>query len=67
MGTTPTLITAGLAALAALLFGLAGLKPYDPLKGPRMVPFRALMLAAFVVMLLMLVHLANLAGVSTGR
>ncbi len=32
-----------------------------------MVPFRALMLAAFVVMLLMLVHLANLAGVSTGR
>ncbi len=32
MGTTATLITAGLAALAALLFGLAGLKPYDPMK-----------------------------------
>lgn len=61
-----------IAALAALLSvavfcGWRGAKPYDPMRGPRLVPWWPLMLTAAVGALLLLTHLVNLLGVVTGR
>ena len=53
----------GLAALAAW----RGARPADPLRGPRMVPWRLVMLTSAALSMLMLVHLVNLAGITTGR
>lgn len=47
--------------------GWRGSLPSQPLKGVRMVPWRPLMVACAAGALLMLVHLANLMGVQTGR
>lgn len=57
------LVFAGLTAL----FGWLGARSPDLMRGPRLLPYRFLMLgsAAFTVMLL--VHLVNLAGVHTGQ
>ena len=58
-----------LVAFAALagFCGWRGARPPDLRKGPRLIPWRALMVLSAVGMLLMLVHLANLFGVETGR
>ena len=59
--------------LAASLLGITffaawrGARAPDPLKGPRMVPWRLLMLLAAALAMLMMAHLANLAGLSTGQ
>ena len=70
-GRTMTLtLTSILAALflgTALLAAWRGARPPNPLKGPRMVPWRLLMLTSFALAMLMLVHVLNLAGVATGR
>jgi hypothetical protein len=67
MNLTATLIClAGAGAIAAVA-GWMGARPFDPRRGPRMVPWRIIMVAATVWGLLMLVHLANLSGVATGR
>jgi hypothetical protein len=63
---TATLISAGLGVVLAVLCGWAGARGFDPRRGPRMIPYRPLMVLAVVWVLLMLVHLANLAGVKTG-
>ena len=63
-------VTLGLAAAGAaltVLFGWLGARPPNPQRGPRLVPYRFLMVLAAAWVLLMLVHLANLAGVQTGR
>jgi hypothetical protein len=63
-------ITAALALVAAALaalFGWWGARPFDPRKGPRLVPYRFLMLLCAAVVLYMIVHLVNLAGFTTGR
>lgn len=63
-------VTLGLAALsAALAFacGWMGARHPDPHRGPRLVPYRFLMLVFAALCLAMLVHLANLAGIATGR
>ena len=57
---------AGLAGLTAA-FGWAGSRPPDLRRGPRMAPYRFLMVLAATGLLLMLVHMLNLAGVTTGR
>jgi len=62
-----TLGTAGACAALALMFGWLGARPPDLRRGPRMAPYRFLMLLAAAGVLLMLVHAANLLGVSTGR
>ena len=62
-----TLAIAAFAALAALLFGWLGARKPDPMRGPRLAPYRFLMLLFAAVVLMMLVHLANLAGLHTGR
>ena len=61
-----------LAALAGFLAlgvfaGWRGAQPPNLLKGPRMTPWRLIMVTAAALALLMVVHLVNLMGVSTGR
>ena len=55
------------AALVAALFGWLGARKPDPARGPRLAPYRFLMLTAAAVVLMMLVHLVNLFGFHTGR
>ena len=50
-----------------MLFGWIGARKPDPMRGPRLAPYRFLMLLFAAVVLMMLVHLANLAGLHTGR
>ncbi len=67
MDMTATLISAGLGLLVAVGCGIAGARPFDPRRGPRMIPYRPIMAVSAVWVMLMLVHLINLAGVKTGR
>lgn len=53
-------------ALAAL-FGWRGAQPPDLHRGPRLIPYRFLMLIAALGVLLMLIHLASLAGLRQDR
>ena len=62
-----TLGSALAGALLALLFGWLGARPPDLQRGPRMAPYRFLMVLAATAVVLMLVHAANLLGVRTGR
>ncbi|MDX2235469.1 MAG: hypothetical protein NW200_13310 [Hyphomonadaceae bacterium] len=65
MTMTTTLIV---LAVAAGLFGFGSWRsaqPADPLN-PRLIPWRPVLIIAGVVALLMLVHLVNLMGISTG-
>lgn len=62
-----TLAVAIAAAGLAGLFGWLGARPPDPTRGPRMAPWRFLMVLCAAAAMLMLVHLANLFGVTTGR
>jgi hypothetical protein len=57
------LSVAGLAVLA----GWRGARPPDLSRGPRLVPWRPIMMLSAVVLLLLLVHLLNLLGVETGK
>jgi hypothetical protein len=59
-------IAAGLLALA-LVAGWRGARPPNPAKGPRMIPWRMIMLLSAACLLPMLVHVLNLVGVTTGR
>jgi amino acid transporter len=66
--TIPVTFSVALAsALLAALFGWLGARPADPRRGVRMVPWRFLMIVCALVAFLMLVHLVNLYGVTTGR
>ena len=63
-------ITLGLLAAfvaAGVFCGWRGSLPSQPAKGVRMMPWRGLMVGCAAGALLMLVHLANLAGIQTGR
>lgn len=61
-----TLIVGGALALFGLFAGWRGARAPDPHRGPRMMPWRFLMLLAAAGALLMLVHVINLLGVTTG-
>jgi hypothetical protein len=61
-----TLMLAAAALALALACGWRGARPPDPRKGPRMVPWRFLMLLAAAGFMVMAVHAINLAGVTTG-
>ena len=64
----PLTLSAAVAFLAlALVCGWLGARPINVLKGPRMIPWRPLMMICVVGLMLMLVHLANLLGVQTGN
>ena len=62
-----TLILAGAFLALALFCGWRGARPFDPVKGPRMAPWSLMMMLSAAGLLLILVHLANLLGVTTGR
>jgi hypothetical protein len=59
-------IAAGLLALTVFA-GWRGARPSNPLKGPRMIPWRMIMLLSAACLLPMIVHILNLMGVTTGR
>jgi drug/metabolite transporter (DMT)-like permease len=61
-----TTAAAILFLILAVLFGWLGARPINILKGPRMVPWRPLMMICVVGLMLMMVHLVNLLGVQTG-
>jgi len=62
-----TLAVALAAALLAGLFGWLGARKPDPARGPRLAPYRFLMVVSAAVVMLMAIHLINLAGFHTGR
>ncbi|WP_332770107.1 hypothetical protein [Phenylobacterium sp.] len=61
------------ATLCAALLGLAafagwrGARPPNFAKGPRLAPWRFIMVTATALALFLLVHIVNLLGVTTGR
>ena len=59
-------IAAGLLALA-VFSGWRGARAPNPMKGPRLIPWRMIMLLSAAGLLPMVVHLLNLVGVNTGR
>lgn len=59
-------IAAGLLALA-VFSGWRGARTPNPLKGPRLIPWRMIMLLSAAGLLPMVVHILNLVGVNTGR
>ena len=62
-----TLASAAVGLTLVVLFGWLGARAPDPRRGPRLVPYRFLMVLAAAWVLLMAVHLVNLLGVNTGR
>ncbi len=65
-------LSATLAAMAAfialtLFAGWRGSRPPDLLKGPRMMPWRLIMVTSAAVVLVLLVHLASLLGLHHDR
>ena len=66
MSLTVTLAAASLALALAILCGWLGARPPDPKRGPRLVPWRMLMLIAAAAVLALLVHAANLLRVKDG-
>ena len=63
----PTTIAVAVVALLLTVFcGWRGARPINVLKGPRMMPWRPLMMVSAVVLLLMTAHILNLLGMKTG-
>lgn len=62
-----TLAACALFLVLAIVCGWRGARPINVLKGPRLIPWRPLMMIFVVALMLMLVHLANLLGVQTGN
>jgi hypothetical protein len=62
--TVSLLIVSG---LLTFLFGYMGQRPMNPAKGPRMVPWRFMMMMMFMVCIVLIVHTLNLIGFKTGQ
>jgi len=59
--TVPISLTlAGVALALTLLFGWLGARPVKPLSPPRLMPWRFMMMIAFVAVIAMLVHVVAL-------
>jgi hypothetical protein len=56
MNLPVTLVVAGAALALTLLFGALGARPVKPLAAPRLVPWRFMMMLAFLGVVVMLVH-----------
>ena len=61
-----TLALGAAAVVSGVVFGWLGARPADPRRGPRMIPWRFLMLLAAAAAMLMGVHAVNLLGFVTG-
>jgi len=66
MTLTVTLAAAAIALALAILCGWLGARPPDPKRGPRLMPWRFLMLVSAAGVLAFLVHAANLLRVKDG-
>jgi hypothetical protein len=62
-----TLIAIASAIGLTVLFGWLGARPPNILKGPRLIPYRLLMLMTAAGVMILMVHAVNLAGFKTGR
>ena len=62
-----TIAAATVFLILAALFGWLGARPLNVLKGPRLMPWRPMMMVCVVGLMLMVVHLVNLLGVQTGN
>lgn len=62
MDLTTTLILLSAAVAIMVFCGWRGARAPDPLKGPRMIPWRFLMIGAAAAAMLLLIHLATLFG-----
>ncbi len=67
MDLTITLSLGGALLAVTLLAGWMGARPPDLRRGPRMIPYRFVMLLGAAGLVVVLVHLVNLMGVTTGR
>ncbi|MET0273895.1 MAG: hypothetical protein ABW360_12985 [Phenylobacterium sp.] len=67
MSLSLTLILTVAFLALALFAGWRGARPPNPHKGPRLAPWRFIMLMSAAGVIVMLVHLVNLMGVTTGR
>jgi hypothetical protein len=61
-----TLALLAAAVALAAFSGWRGARPPNLMKGPRMIPWRAVMVAATTLALLLLVHVVNLLGLNAG-
>ena len=59
---TLTVILLSVTSALTVLCGYMGARPMNPKKGPRLVPWRFLMLLFFTVSLFLLVHLLTILG-----
>ncbi|WP_447910951.1 hypothetical protein [Brevundimonas bullata] len=62
MSPSLTLILLVLASAVAVFSGWRGARPPDLFKGPRMIPWRFIMLVAGALAVLLLIHLASVLG-----
>nr|WP_314433737.1 hypothetical protein [uncultured Brevundimonas sp.] len=62
MDLTTTLLLLAAAVAIMIFCGWRGARAPDPFKGPRMIPWRFLMIGAAAVAMLLLIHLATLFG-----
>lgn len=67
MSLSVTLGLCGLFLSLGVFCGWRGARPFDPRRGPRLIPYRFLMVLCGAVLLYLLAHLVNLMGVTTGR
>ena len=62
MSLTTTLVLLGVALAVMVFCGWRGARPPDPFKGPRLMPWRFLMVGSAAIAMLLLIHLATLFG-----
>ena len=62
MNLTTTLVLLGVALAVMVFCGWRGARPPDPFKGPRLMPWRFLMVGSAAIAMLLLIHLATLFG-----
>ena len=62
MDWTPTLVALAITISLGVLFGWLGARPPNLAKGPRLIPYRFLMLMAGAGVILLLIHVKELAG-----
>ena len=67
MPLNATLIMLATAVAVGLFCAWRGARPPDLIRGPRLIPYRFIMVLAAAFVLIALVHLMNLAGFETGR
>lgn len=67
MDMTLTIAACGGLLALAVFAGWRGARPPNLQRGPRLVPWRLIMVTTAALLLVMLAHLVNLLGLTTGR